>query len=131
MVKRAGRGRGKEDKTLPLVIGEGPYFEPARGLLGGTWGVKLRGYGGLCSGCSRSYRPTLASRVVRLSRSSRASSGHLLVKVSLSSRWAIWTLSFRFGLSLSVYLGILGIHADDSVVKFIADSPYFTTEVFI
>ena len=37
-LKKAGRGRVKEDKPLPL--GEGPYFESARGLLGGTWGLK-------------------------------------------------------------------------------------------
>ena len=30
----------KEDKPLPLSIGEGPYFESARGLLGRTWGLK-------------------------------------------------------------------------------------------
>jgi len=38
--EKAGRGRVKEDKTLPLAVGEGPYFESARGLLGGTWGTK-------------------------------------------------------------------------------------------
>jgi hypothetical protein len=34
--RKAGRGRVKEDKPLPLAVGEGPYFESARGLLGGT-----------------------------------------------------------------------------------------------
>ena len=38
--RKAGRGRVKEDKPLPLSVGEGPYFESARGLLGGTWGLK-------------------------------------------------------------------------------------------
>ena len=38
--RKAGRGRVKEDKPLPLSIGEGPYFESARGLLGRTWGLK-------------------------------------------------------------------------------------------
>ena len=33
--RKAGRGRVKEDKPLPLAVGEGPYFESARGLLGG------------------------------------------------------------------------------------------------
>jgi hypothetical protein len=38
--RKVGRGRVKEDKTLPLAVAEGPYFESARGLLGGTWGLK-------------------------------------------------------------------------------------------
>jgi len=38
--RKAGRGRVKEDKPLPLSVGKGPYFESARGLLGGTWGLK-------------------------------------------------------------------------------------------
>ena len=38
--KKAGRGRVKEDKPLPLSVGESPYFESARSLLGGTWGLK-------------------------------------------------------------------------------------------
>jgi hypothetical protein len=33
--RKAGRGRVKEDKPLPLFVGEGPYFDSARGLLGG------------------------------------------------------------------------------------------------
>jgi hypothetical protein len=33
--RKAGRGRVKEDKPLPLAVGEGPHFESARGLLGG------------------------------------------------------------------------------------------------
>jgi hypothetical protein len=36
--REARRGRVKEDKPLPLSVGEGPYFESARGLLGGAWG---------------------------------------------------------------------------------------------
>jgi hypothetical protein len=32
----ARRGRVKEDKSLPRSVDEGPYFESARGLLGGT-----------------------------------------------------------------------------------------------
>ncbi len=27
-------------KPPSLAVGGGPYFEPARGLLGGTWGMK-------------------------------------------------------------------------------------------
>ena len=38
--RKAGRGRVKEEKPLPLAVGEGPYFESARGLLGGTWGLE-------------------------------------------------------------------------------------------
>ena len=38
--RKAGRGRGKEEKPLPLSLGEVPYFESARGLLGGTWVLK-------------------------------------------------------------------------------------------
>jgi hypothetical protein len=38
--RKAGRGRVKEDKPLPLSLGVGPYFESARGLLGGTWELK-------------------------------------------------------------------------------------------
>jgi len=38
--EKAGRGRVKEDKTLPLALGEGPHFESARGLLGGTWRLR-------------------------------------------------------------------------------------------
>jgi hypothetical protein len=41
-LKEAGRGRVEEDKTLPLSVGVGPYFESARGLLGGIWGLKAR-----------------------------------------------------------------------------------------
>jgi hypothetical protein len=42
LARKAGRGKVKEDKPLPLSVGEGPYFESARGLLGGTWGLKAR-----------------------------------------------------------------------------------------
>jgi hypothetical protein len=42
LARKAGRGKVKEDKPLPLSVGVGPYFESARGLLGGTWGLEAR-----------------------------------------------------------------------------------------
>ena len=38
--RKAGRVGSRRIKPLPLAVGEGPYFESARGLLGGTWGLK-------------------------------------------------------------------------------------------